>query len=488
VQAQLLPGLTTQTTNVRYVSLLTAGRYLRQIAGEGATKGTPLSDFWRRLEALIAVCSVLHHHQDGETLRGIIGKTYADRVVSATMIPLETKLRNPPYNIYRGTLGALGLFDLSQRSDPLYEGAQALGGAWQPPVSSELGRLLATGNLPRVVEKASLVRIAGNFCLCRVPDGSAEQQKLVDLLFGLKSPEDPPQFSTDGSFGQGARVASWRLLLELVAVSPGQVLWSHHLMERILEPDVLSLPLVEPLRQTMLAWRWVAARSFFERGWTIIFNETFDRLHDKPLGLSQAELRTLMQEWYLSHHGKEDIGDLVQDARRNIQSRDWYTQKYQEPRPRECLQLMAAGLLAAEEDRRTTEASILEALRCSGAIPFNSEYARLLAAVARKDSTSEFWAETSLETLIHHVRIGLRKMRYGNPDSLHVDYEDGQWMIPTKALGWEPRPAEAFSRLDVAMGWARQLGLVTLRDGFSTLTALGTEVKRRWDKLYGQWA
>lgn len=488
-QAVLLPGMTTQTTNVRYISLFTAARYLRQIADQEKSKGTALSDYWRRLEAIVAICSVLHHQGHDEPPSGIIGRTYADRELLKPRVSLNTGLQNPPYRIYRGTLGALGLFDLSQGSDPLFQGAQLLGKAWDPADAGKVGKLMLTGNLPEAISRTDLQPITGSFCLCHVPDGSVEQKELIDLLFGLRQCEECPQFSDEGISGSGIRVASWRLLLELVKLSPSHPLWGEHLMGRILENDLLDMSLTSPLRQTLFIWRWIAARSFFERGWTTLFNEVFGVLRGERFGLDGDHLRQFMKGQYLSLHVDEPLYGLVDQARSNISAGDWYVQRFQVSQPRDCLQMMAAGLLAAEQDRLTLKSPILETLHQSGEIPFSLEMNRLLRALERHVNASDYWAETTIETLVHHVNIALRKMRQGNPDTLHVDFDNGQWQVPTKALGWNPLPASASSRLDIALGWAEQLELLESKhDDSVSLTRLGTQVCRSWDEFYEKWA
>lgn len=487
-QADLLPGMTTQTANVRYISLLTAGRYLRQVAGQDKSKGTSLSDYWRRLEALIAICSVLHHQGSEKPPSNIIGREYANRVSSMARIPLNTGLRNPPYRIYRGTLRALGLFDRAP-SDPLYECGQPLGRAWHPSRAGKVGKLMSTGNLPEVLGRTELSRISGAFCLCGVPSASTEQSELIDLLFGLRQREECPQFSEEGILGTGARVVSWRLVLELVDKSPARPLRGEHLMGRILEDDILNLPLTGPLRQTLLVWRWIAARSFFERGWTLLFNQVFNTLRGERFGLSSQHLQNVMKSRYSSLCTDEPLHQLVAHAKSNLTAASWYVQRFQLGEPRDCLQMMVAGLLAAEQDRGTADSQILGTLYRSGDIPFASEMQRLSTGLEKGISASEFWAQTSIETLIHHINIGLRKMRQGNPDTLHVDFDNDRWVVPHKALGWHPLPSLANSRLDIALGWASQLGLVESKeDGSISLTALGRRTCRRWDECYKKWA
>jgi hypothetical protein len=167
VQAWLLPGMATVTPNVRYISLFTAVRYLRQQAGRDAEEEVPLRELWRRVEALVAASSVLHHENPDEIPLGIIGRGYADRAAKQETIPLTTGLQNPPYNIYRGSLGALRLFDLGTPSDPLYLSAEALARAWDPGQAGEIGDLLKKGMLPLELPRSVIQPVAGAFCTGR---------------------------------------------------------------------------------------------------------------------------------------------------------------------------------------------------------------------------------------------------------------------------------------------------------------------------------
>src|SRR5258708_30642228 len=71
-QALLFPGMSTQTARLRYISLFAAARYYRMEAGSAAEAQLPLSDYLRRLEALIAVSSVRHHIHDNAEPDGIV--------------------------------------------------------------------------------------------------------------------------------------------------------------------------------------------------------------------------------------------------------------------------------------------------------------------------------------------------------------------------------------------------------------------------------
>jgi hypothetical protein len=70
-QALLFPGMSTQTARLHYISLFAAARYYRMEAGSAAEAQLPLSDYLRRLEALIAVSSVCHHIHDNTETDGI---------------------------------------------------------------------------------------------------------------------------------------------------------------------------------------------------------------------------------------------------------------------------------------------------------------------------------------------------------------------------------------------------------------------------------
>jgi len=487
VQAWLLPGMATVTPNVRYISLFTAVRYLRQQAGDDAAREIPLRELWRRVEALIAASSVLHHENPDGIPLGIIGRGYAGEVAKRETIPLATGLQNPPYNIYRGSLGALGLFDLGTTSDPLYRAAEALARAWDPDQADEIGDLLKKGILPPELPRSVMQPLAGAFCLCRVPDASREQQETIDLLFGLGSRAEPPSFREDEQNGLGMRMASWRLLLDLVACSEGRPLQGEHLMARILEPDVVEGPLIRPLRNSLLVWRWVAARSFFERGWTVIFNQTLALLRGAGAGLTSAHLREAAEGTY-RRHSNDGVDELLRETRENFRSPSWLVELFDRKERRDCLQMIMAGLLAAKQDAEHYGRTILKTLFEGHAIPFGPEERRLNRALANGAPASEFFAEISEDTLIQHVRTALRKMSQGNPDSLHVDYDDGRWIVPTKALNWGPLPASASSRLDIGLGWATQLGLVSRTGQTYALTPLGWDVRRRWDQENVSWA
>jgi hypothetical protein len=479
--------MATVTPNVRYLSLFTAIRYLRKEAGKPAEGQLPLSDLWRRVEALIAVSTILHHRDGEEPPTGVVGRGYADRAATLETIKLETRLQIPPYSIYRGTLGGLGLFDLSTGSDPLFKRAEELGRSWDLSHAGEIGLLLQDGVLPPELPRSLIAAVSSAFCLCRVPDGSLEQRALITLLFAIGSRVDRPVFEEEERRLNGIRVASWRLLLELVAVSGGRRLVRQHLMGRLLESDLLSLPLIKPLADCLLVWRWVAARSFFERGWTLIFNRTLGLLRGEREGLSSGMLRDAITAFYLARHQDEPVSSIVEEARQHLESSAWLIELFRRGDPRDCLLLIIGSILAAQQDHERTRSGLLETLWRSQAIPLAAQEQRLRGAITGRMSSSQLYADLSEETIVQHVHTALRKMSQGNPDSLHVDFDNGRWIVPPKALDWHPRPAEAFSRLDIALGWSLQLGLAEEDADCYSLTSLGMQVRRQWDEEYKAW-
>lgn len=486
LQAWLLPGMATVTPNVRYISLFTALRRIRQEAGEQTAGALPLRDYWRRVEALIAAASVLHH-QDGDIPGGIVGRGFADRTAGLEIIELRTGLVNPPYNIYRGTLGNLGLLDLSQDSDPLFERARPLAEAWSPSPSGGLTDDISQGLLQLTVPRAVVQNQSADFCICQVPDGSREQKAMIDLLFGFQQRPSPPSFDPRDPGLAGMRVTSWRLLLEIVDRSTDIQLDAEYMMARLLQPDVLGWHLQGPLRQCLLLWRWIAARAFFERGWTFTFNRTLARLKDATQGYTRDELSGLVRQNYIDKHPNEGIVGMVEDAAFNDESTPPLIEMFSNPTRRDSLRLIIAGISAAKRDRDLTALPLLSSLFDEGSVPFAAEESRLNNLMAAGASASDLYAEISARTLVEHVQSALRRMSQGGPDSLHVDFETDRWLVPSKAISWDPRPAEATSRLDIALGWAMQLGLVESDDGVYRLTPLGLSVRDRWDEEYASW-
>lgn len=486
LQAILLSGMSTVTTNVRYIPLFVAARYYRQQAGEGVQANVGWVDFFRRLEALIAVASVRHHSSDGRIPRGIIGDGAGRRLSELESIELRTDLQVPPYSIYRGTLSGLGLVDIDASSDPLRESALRLAAAWKPSADGVLTTQVQAGVLPETVSRAMVDAEADSFCLCQVPAGSKEQEELARVLMGLGKSFPLPTFAENENVDRLAyRSVSWRLALELVNLSPGRVLADYHLMARLLEPDLLEAAMHSCLRACLYCWRWVAARTFFELAWTLLFSSTLSIVKNAPHGLTSADLheevgRTFGGEWL-----RETMDQTLGAARAHAEEAEWLEARFESDNPRDLLLAMCAGVMAANRDR-TGGSGLLGTLWQERAIPFAVEHERLSKSAARSQLASEYWGELGEQTLVQHVRGALRRMSSGNPDSLHVDFDNGRWMVPAKAINWNPQPAGGSSRLDVALGWARQMGLVEASGPGLQLTVFGRHCCNEWDREHVQ--
>lgn len=482
-QAALFPGMSTVTGRLRYVSLLAAARYYRML-NPSATESQELPTFLRRVEALIAACSV-RHHAGGEPPGGIIGRGFADRVSGEALVKLETGLRNPPYNIYRGTLSALEVLDINRSSDPLFESARALAAAWQAPAHGSLSTSIKQGLLPGTVAGRALDEGAAAWCVCRVPPGSEEQRQLAELLlasgrtFPLPAFEDLPSGDP-----VSYRSVSWRLIFEIVRLSPGRTLGNDATMTRLLEPGLLEATTTPVLRRCLFPWRWVAARTLFERGWTVSFGRALRLAKGDGNGIDSPSLRRILEETFTAEHGDESIAPIVAEAVENHAHPEWLTSRFRGGSPRDALALIAAGVAAADADRRRDDTpGIVGRLWALGPVPLAEERARLDAAVSEKRTGAGVWAEIAEETLVQHVRNGLRKMGEGLPDSLLIDFDEGRWVVPGKAINLpEPIVSAASSRLDIALGWGEQLGWFSVDDNDCyALTEFGRASSAHWD-------
>lgn len=240
-QALLFPGMSTQTARLRYISLLAAARNYRMKLGSEINVLLPLSEYMRRFEALIAVSSVLHHMHDGNEPDGIVGRTAGRNMSRQETFELKTGLHNPPYNIYRGTLYNLHIFDTSSMSDPLFQSAQPLGDAWDIKAAGTLGVDIRKGILPASTTRQTVVAIASAFCLGCIPRGSMEQRELVSILFAQQG-SSRLSFSFENeealaNHSRNYRSLAWRFLLELVFVSENERLGNHHTLIYILTHD-----------------------------------------------------------------------------------------------------------------------------------------------------------------------------------------------------------------------------------------------------------
>lgn len=488
VQAWLLSGMATVTERVRYISLFTATRRLRQQSRSAPEEAKKVSELTRRLEALVAASSVLHHEPGAAAPGGIVGANSARGLIGAHHVALRLPIRQPAYNIFRGTLDALGLFDLTKDSDPLFEAAIPLGDAWDVEAAGTIGKYLHAGELPATLPRNEVEAACAAFCLCRVPDGSAEQRELIRLLFALDRDVPAPEFR-EGPTTPALRSASWGFTLELVALSPGRELSDAALMNRLLEPDIVGAMPLQSLHQCLLVWRWVAARAFFERGWTIVFNSALNRLKGEREGLERREFLDACARRYLDGQVDEPVAQLVAEVNEHLRDPGWLRSLHVRRGRRDALLLVIAGVECARSDEARPSVPVLASLYTGRGIPFGPEGARIQRLVSEGRTASDYWAELSEDTLVQHVHIALRKMSAGNPDSLHVDFDAARWCMPTKTLSWPaPQLAGGGSRLDVAISWGVQLGLVEAQDaGAYALTPLGEQTRQAWRKQRRHW-
>jgi hypothetical protein len=376
-------------------------------------------------------------------------------------------------------------------SHPLFDRAKSLATSWDSGTAGVIGEDMRKGILPARLTRSIVDGIAPAFCLCSIPDRSTEQQALIQVLFAmgekLQLPSNLEDEETLVLHSHTCRSLAWRFLLELVLDADGKPLGNHYTLVYLLNYDFVSRTLHPDLRISLLAWQWIAARTFIERGWTRIFARTIQILKQQRAGLSRVDLRQKMQEEYLKEHQDEPIVQLVQEVEANCNSPEWLIARFDGKLKRDFLLCICIALFAAHRDKGRYATSILENLWKRDPIPFSREYARLTEGIRNNINASVLWAEIAEEGLMQHFQIALRKMSSGNPDSLLVDFDAGQWRIPEKALDIIPGPANGSTRLDVALGWAQQLGLVepTGNDSF-TLTETGLHSRIDWDQEHMQ--
>jgi hypothetical protein len=176
-QALLLPGMSTVTPRLRYISLFAAARYYRMEAARTEEEQIKLEqqlsldDYFRRFEALVAACTIHHHLQDSAPPNGIVGLRAMRLQLQSQYREIELKsgIQNPPYYIYRGTLSHLRIFNTAKMTDPLFEHAIALGKAWDIEQAGRLGLVLKAGVLPPSIAHEDIAKIDRAFCLCSIP-------------------------------------------------------------------------------------------------------------------------------------------------------------------------------------------------------------------------------------------------------------------------------------------------------------------------------
>ncbi len=490
-QALLLPGMSTVTPRLRYISLFTAARYYRMEAPgteEGQIKleqQLSLDEYFRRFEALVAVCTIHHHLQDGALPTGIVGLRAMRMQLQSQNREIELKsgVQNPPYYIYRGTLGNLRIFDTSEPSDPLFKHAIGLGKAWGIEQAGQLSLALKEGVLPSYVDRGDIAKIDGAFCLCSIPDNSPEQDELIRILFAKGRPlQLSSPFASDNEMIEHTtsyRSLAWRFVLELINHNQDQSLGNYLTLVNLLDSNVMTVDLHPALKDEMIAWRWVAARTFFERGWTGVFQKSIELLKQKRAGLSTGEFIDQTRQLYLDQHRNETVEVLHQEVEKNTHNKDWLKGLFKSEKPRNFLLCILLGLYVAKRDKEVHRGSFLRRLWSAGPIPFSNEDLK----VGGEHKSSELWSEIAEKSLLQHFSISLRKMSDGNPDSLLIDFDAGKWRVRDIAFDTQIAQAEGFTRLDIAFGWALQLGLVKeLPASTFELTSIGHQCCIDWDQ------
>jgi hypothetical protein len=325
---------------------------------------------------------------------------------------------------------------------------------------------------------------AAAFFLCRAPSGSAEETALVRRFFALDAAQ--AGVATEANL---RRSASWRLLLELVRRTPRAKLENRDTVIRLLQPDLAvlagagdGLPL--RLRQSLIHWRWVAARTLFERGWTHAFTLAVRLANGERFGLTSGELREELSRRF--DDGAEPLTEFDDQMRAGDESAAWLAARFEGGSPRDSLALLLAGLHHATRDRARYGEQDLETLWSAGDVPFKDVAGMFDRAIQRGDPADGLWADVGETSLIEHVRISPRKMSAGLPDSLVVDFDDQRWLVPAKARNVALNPADVYTRLDTALWWAREIGLVTTASGgLNTLTLAGEAICAEWDEVHG---
>lgn len=490
-QALLLPGMSTVTPRLRYISLFTAARFYRMEAVRTEDEQRKLKqqlsieEYLRRFEALVAVCTIHHHLQDTILPDGIVGvRAMRMQLHSQNReIELKSSVQNPPYFIYRGTLNNLRIFNTSESSDPLREHAIALGKSWDIEQAGQLGLALKEGVLPAYIDREDIAKIDKAFCLCSIPDNSSEQDELTRILFAKDLPfQFSSPFASDNEmikYTASYRSLAWRFVLELIDCNQDQPLGNYLTLTKLLDNSIMTVDRNPALKDEVMAWRWVAARTFFERGWTGIFQKSIEILKQKRVGLSTSELIDQIQQLYLNQHQDETVESLYQEVKKNASNKDWLKVLFTSEQPRDFLLSILLGLYAAKREKDEHCGSFLDRLWFAGPISFSNEDLR----AEKGNIVSELWSKIAEEALMQHFSISLRKMSDGNPDSLLIDFDAGKWKVRDSAYDTTIARAEGFTRLDIAFSWAVQLGLVKkLSTDVFQLTSTGHQCCIVWDR------
>jgi superfamily II DNA or RNA helicase len=357
------------------------------------------------------------------------------------------------------------------------------------PLRELLVEAICGGALPEEIPRADVDAACEAFCLCRVPQGTDEQKQLGHLLLGIDREFSPPRFGGFDEDPLSMRAVTWRFVLELVARSPDESLAGLGLVARLLRPDLLDAPLSPALRASLFAWRWVAARTMLEWGWTVLFERALNVLRGARQGMDRAELRGALEDFY-DRDSNESLSDVARAAEGACEDGPWLAARLRSRRPADLLKSMCAGVYAARRDQARLHLgppAVLAELWGKGPVAFEAIHRSLEDRLSEGSPAAVLWAQWGEDSVAQHVRNSLQKMRSGdNPDSLLCDYDGGVWRVPGKVGNARPNPAGAGSRLDIALAWARQLGLIAVdSEGGLSLTGAGEAYRARWDEEHG---
>src|SRR5262249_18359111 len=163
--------------------------------------------------------------------------------------------------------------------------------------------------------------------------------------------------------------------------------------------------------------------TLFEHGWTQAFILAVRLAGGERLGLTSSQLRTELGQ-------SQDEAGVPLDAfneqvRAEEESAPWLNARFDGGSPRDGLALLLAALHHAARDRVRYGKKELETRWSTGDIPFAGFEGRVVAAVQRGVDAAGLWAEVGEASLMEHIRISLRKMSGGLPDSLLLNFDDG---------------------------------------------------------------
>lgn len=491
-------GLTSVTPRVRYLALrewmLATWWRARGEDARGA-----FTAFAQGVEAAIVMANL----RAGVTEGGLIGSTKGRaRLLDPGPWTLESLVEIPGATIYAGATEQLGL-DTTQFEQggtlvvrkvagPTVERGQGLARIVEEALrETRLGRKLCEGRLPKTVDAADLDELAPHVRLDRIPE--AEREAVIDVLVPLQA---HPDASADRRAEELRRIATYALVLELAARKGGLPVETDVFraaaqggrdLPECLRP-VLDVWALFGVRDLLAACHEASMRGLTEALQTVAVEgeATAQQVLDELLSQGDALSRALRDLGLLGDSESWDqlrfraLHERVQDAcssglwtRRGLARWEGGLSE---------LDLAAAALGSAAGPAPLLLVPVawsLSTLRLAPALagdsaPFfdllNAEPYPLRPQV---EDEVKGWldADLSLPELVaqrargsvetHLVIAWTRMQRNVHSDTAHLHVEGEQWR-PRQT--W--REGRSTSRLDNAIGWLKQLGLIN-EDGLS---------------------